>query len=200
MWLLKLIKNKREVIKISLSIAWGITGAGDYIEETVSIMDRISDECDVEVKVFLSKSAEQVVKWYKLWDLLNTKFPTLSVEKGPNTPFIAGQVQIGKFDLLLICPSTGNTTAKVACGIADTLVTNTISQAMKANVPVYMFPVDQKRGDVVTILPNGKELTLTMREVDLENVEKIKRMDGITVIENVNDIEGIIKSFEGGNR
>ena len=43
------------MIKISLSIAWGITGAGDYIEETVSIMDRISDECDVEVKVFLSK-------------------------------------------------------------------------------------------------------------------------------------------------
>jgi hypothetical protein len=54
-----------------------------------------------------------VVKWYKLWDELERSFPSLNVEKGPNTPFIAGQIQLGKFDLLLICPSTGNTTAKV---------------------------------------------------------------------------------------
>ena len=185
---------------MSLKIAWGITGSGDFIEESISLLKRILGEDGVDIKVFLSKSGEKVVRWYKLWDELEASFPNPSIEKGPNTPFIAGQVQMGKFDILLICPSTGNTTAKIACGIADTLVTNTVSQAMKANVPVYIFPVDQKRGDVVTILPNGKKLTLTMREVDIENVEKIKKMAKITVIENINDIGGIIKSFEGGNK
>ena len=188
------------MIKTGLKIAWGITGSGDYIEESVSIIERIMEEYDIEIKVFLSKSGEQVVRWYKLWDRLNESFPNLSVEKGPNTPFIAGQVQVGKYDILLICPSTGNTTAKIACGIADTLVTNTVSQAMKANVPVYIYPVDQKRGEVVTNLPDGRKLTLTMRDIDIENVEKIKRMNGIKVIENIDDIGGIIKSLEGGSK
>ena len=50
------------------------------------------------------------------------------------------------------------------------------------------------KGDVVTILPNGKELTLTMRDVDIENVEKIKRMKNITVIEDIKEIEVIIEN------
>ncbi|MDY6964667.1 MAG: archaeoflavoprotein AfpA [Halobacteriota archaeon] len=188
------------MIKTGLKIAWGITGSGDYMEESISLMKRISNEDDVDIKVFLSKSGEQVVRWYKLWESLEESFPNLSVEKGPNTPFIAGQVQIGKFDLLLICPSTGNTTAKIACGIADTLVTNTVSQAMKGRVPVYIYPVDQNKGDVVTSLPDGKELTLTMREVDIENVERIKKMNNIFVIKDVSEIEEIVKSFKEGNK
>jgi len=179
---------------MSLKIAWGITGSGDYIEETISIMTRISKSPDVDVKLFMSKSGEEVVRWYKLRETLEEFFPNFSVEKGPNVPFIAGQVQMGKFDLLLIAPTTGNTTAKIAHGIADTLVTNTVSQAMKARIPVYIYPVDQKIGDVLTILPNGKELTLTMRDVDIENVEKIKKMKNITVIEDISEIEELIET------
>ncbi|MDY6930745.1 MAG: archaeoflavoprotein AfpA [Halobacteriota archaeon] len=179
---------------MTLKVAWGITGSGDYIEETIKIMTRISKSSDIEVKLFMSKSGEEVIRWYKLRETLEEFFPNFSVEKGPNVPFIAGQVQIGKFDLLLICPTTGNTTAKIAHGIADTLVTNTVSQAMKARIPTYIYPVDQKKGDVVTILPNGKELTLTMRDVDLDNVEKIKKMDNITLIGDVREIEEIIEN------
>lgn len=192
MWFLILIKRGD---KMSINIAWGITGSGDYLEATVSLMKQILKKYDVNIKVFLSKNGELVVKWYKLWDELKEYFPKPSVEKGPNVPFIAGRIQLGKFDFLLICPVTGNTTAKIAYGIADTLITNSVSQAMKARVPVYIFPVDQKSGNTITNLPNGKKLTLTMREVDIENVEKIKRMKGITVIEDIADIEDIIKSM-----
>jgi flavoprotein len=65
---------------------------------------------------------------------------------------------------------------------------------MKANVPVYIFPADQKKGDIVTDLPGGKKLTLTMRDVDIEAVEKLRKMKGITVLEHPYEIRGIIKN------
>jgi len=142
-----------------------------------------------------------VVKWYKLWNELTENFPNWKVEKGANIPFIVGDLQLRKFDFLLICPATGNTTAKIAYGIADSLITNAVAQAMKARIPVYIYPADQKSGDISTILPNGKELILTMRDVDIENTEKLKKMEGITVLNHPKEIEDIIaKYIEGGKK
>ena len=179
---------------MTLNIAWGITGCGDRLEETLRLMEQINKECDVKIDVYLSKNAVLVIKKYDLFKELKKHFE-VTIERGPNTPFIIADLQLGKFDLLIICPATGNTTAKIAYGIADTLLSNAVAQAMKTQLPIYIYPADQKEGDIITKLPDGRELTLTMRNIDIENTEKLKRMAGINVIETPQRIKEIIPQW-----
>ncbi|VVB90406.1 Dihydromethanopterin reductase (acceptor) [uncultured archaeon] len=178
---------------MTLRIAWGITGCGDYLNESLEIMKELTKEHDLEVKVFLSEAGEMVVKWYKLYKELKTSFPKTYSERSPNVPFLVGDLQLGKYDFMLIMPSTSNTAAKIAAGISDTLLSNAASQAMKAKIPVYIFPADQKKGEIITDLPDGKKLTLTMRDVDIDAVEKLRKMPGLTVIKHPYEIREIIK-------
>ena len=177
---------------MTIRIAWGITGCGDYLKESLDIMKELTREHNLDVRVFLSRAGETVVKWYRLFNELKTNFPKTYLEKSPNVPFLVGDLQLGKYDFLIIMPSTSNTVAKIASGISDTLLSNAAAQAMKANVPVYIYPADQKKGDIVTDLPGGKKLTLTMRDVDLDAVDKLRKMKGITVLGHPDEIRGII--------
>jgi archaeoflavoprotein AfpA len=163
-------------------IAWGITGSGDQMIETYSILVDIKNQTGVETMVFLSKEGETVMKWYHLWDKIQNDFPNFKVDAGPNSPFIAGPLQMGHYDFLLIAPATANTVAKIVYGIADTLVTNAVSQTAKGKTPIFILPVDQKRGTVKTAAPSGRAFELSMREVDVTNSEKLAQMENITVL------------------
>ncbi len=178
---------------MTLRIAWGITGCGDKLKESLEIMKELTKEHNPEVKVFLSEAGEMVVKWYRLFEALKASFPKTFSEKSPNIPFLGGDLQTGKYDLLLIMPSTSNTAGKIAAGISDTLLTNAAALAMKAKVPVYIFPADQIRGEITTDLPSGKKLTLTMREVDIEAVDKLRKMTGIKVLAHPYDMREVVK-------
>ena len=181
-----------------IRIAWGITGAGDYLTESMSVMKNISGHSDVEVTVLVSKNAEMVMKLYKLWRDLISNFEKIKVEKGPNKPFVVGSLQVGYYSLFYVSPATANTTAKIAHGIADTLITNCVSQAVKGGTPVYIYPVDQKVGCVETQIPGGDSIKIRTRRVDVENVEKLKGMEGISVLKHPSDIEPIIASVFAG--
>lgn len=176
-----------------IKIAWGITGCGDRIKESVEIMKEVAGENEISVDVFLSRAGEMVVKWYRLFDELKTSFPGMLIEKSSNVPFIIGDLQSGKYEFLLIMPSSSNTVAKIAVGISDTLLTNAVAQAMKAGVPIYIFPVDQAKGKIITELPNGRKLTLSIRDVDIEAVDKLRKMSGITVMARPDEIREIVK-------
>jgi archaeoflavoprotein AfpA len=178
-----------------IRIAWGITGSGDKIIETVELMERLTREHNLEVHVYLSKEGTVVLQFYKLLNAVKERFSKVSLEKGPNAPFLSGKIQLGIYDFVLIAPATANTVAKIAYGIADSLLTNSAAQAVKANVPVYIFPVDQKEGEIVTKLPDGRDLKLRMRKADVENVERLRRMEGIYVLESVEAIEDVVKEF-----
>ncbi|MCX9084595.1 MAG: archaeoflavoprotein AfpA [Candidatus Methanoperedens sp.] len=177
---------------MTIRIAWGITGCGDHLKESFDLMKEVTKEHNLDVRVFLSQAGEMVVKWYKLYGDLKTSFPKTFSEKSPNVPFLVGDLQLGKYEFIMIMPSTSNTVVKIATGISDTLLSNAAAQAMKAGVPVYIFPADQKEGQIVTDLPGGKKLTLTMRDVDIEAVEKLRKMKGITVLEHPDQIRDII--------
>ncbi len=185
---------------MTLKIAWGITGCGDHLKESLDIMKELAKEYDLEVRIFLSEAGEMVVKWYRLYDELKTSFPRTFGEKSPNIPFLGGDLQTGKYDFLLIMPSTSNTVGKIAAGISDTLLSNAASLAMKAKVPVYIFPADQIRGEITTDLPGGKKLTLTMRDVDIEAVDKLRKMKGITVLASPIEIRAIVKKHIEGKK
>jgi archaeoflavoprotein AfpA len=176
-----------------VKIAWGITGCGDKIEEIAAMMIDLKRQYDLNVDVYVSKSGVMVLKWYKLWDKLKEEFFDLRTEVNANAPFLVGKLQTGHYDLFLVAPVTANSTAKIASGISDTLLTNAVSQGAKAQIPIYLYPPDNKPGALETILPGGKKLVLYIREVDVENVDKIRKMKSITVLDNVQDIRKVIE-------
>lgn len=173
-------------------IAWGITGSGDLIKETYDVMVDIKKRSDLETMVFLSKEGETVMKWYRMWDRIQRDFPNYKVDAGPNSPFIAGPLQVGYYDMLLIAPATANTVAKIVNGISDTLITNSVSQTAKGDTPIYILPVDRVAGTVTTTTPTGRSLVLKMRKVDIENSQKLAEMENITVLESPDDIYDIV--------
>ena len=173
--------SDQSVSASSKRLAWGITGAGDKLNETIAVM-RAVKERGYSVDVFASKDGEIVLKWYKQFDFVSSFFDSYSVEIGSNSPFILGSLQTGKYDALIISPATANTVAKIVHGIGDTLLTNAVAQTAKTETPIYIFPVDQKKGTVQTKAPDGREFSLKMREIDLKNVKKLKKMENIKVV------------------
>lgn len=178
-----------------IRVAWGITGAGDYLAESLSVMKKISRDFEVEFTVLVSKNSEMVIKWYRLWKDLKSSFEKVKLEKGPNVPFIAGPLQIGRYSLFFVSPATANTVAKIAYGIADTLITNCVAQAIKGGTHAYIYPVDQELGSRETPIPEGDKITITTRRIDVENVERIRNMEGITVLKHPFEIEEIVASI-----
>ncbi|MEZ5334580.1 MAG: archaeoflavoprotein AfpA [Methanolobus sp.] len=177
-------------------IAWGITGSGDLIKEVYETMVDIKNKSDIEIMVFLSREGETVMKWYHMWNDIQKDFPNFKTEGGPNSPFIAGPLQVGYYDALIIAPTTSNSVAKIVYGIADTLVTNVVAQTAKGSTPIYILPVDREMGTVETVSPEGRVMELKMREVDVSNTKKLAQMENITVINSpdaIYDILGVSK-------
>jgi archaeoflavoprotein AfpA len=176
-------------------IAWGITGSGDRIVETVEVMKKIQKEYEdvLDVRVFVSKAGEQVIKYYKLFNDLEKNFDKVWVEINANSPFLAGQLQVKRYEFLLLAPTTSNTVAKISLGLADTLLSNAAIMAQKAFVPTYIMPCDYKPGIITTILPDGSEMKLRIRKEDAEHVERLRRMEDITVIETPQEIPAIFE-------
>ncbi len=180
-------------------IAWGITGCGDKIEEICALMVELKKKHkDLNVDVYASKNAKLVLKWYRVWGMLEDEFYDIRTEVDANTPFLVGKLQTGHYDMFLVAPCTANSTAKIAYGIADTMLTSAVAMAAKARVPVYIFSPDNKPGELETILPGGKRLTLYIREVDVENVNRIRKMESITVLDSVQGIRSTVEEAVNG--
>lgn len=197
---LEIVMRKKEGKK-KRKIAWGITGSGDRLVETVEVMKETKKKYqdDVDIGVYLSKAGDKVVKYYKLVDDLKEDFDKILVEIDANSPFLAGQLQTGKFEFLLIAPATSNTVAKISMGIADTLLSNAAVMGLKAFVPVYIMPSDYKEGIIVTKLPNGRDLRLRIRKEDVEHVKKLAGMDDVLILEKPEEIHRIFeKHFKPG--
>jgi len=170
----------------------GITGTGFLLQETIDLMRELQESFDVDITVILSKEGAAVVKWYKKWILLTETVKKVKVEKTPNIPFYAGPLQLGKYDFFLNCPVSANTIAKIVYGIADTIITNCVAQAIKGGQIVYIFPSDQDTEPIVTTRPNGSPLILKIRDIELENIKKLKKMEGIVVISDFSEIKPLI--------
>ncbi len=175
--------------------AWGITGSGDEIKDILDVMIHFKENHPkVETRVYLSKSAQQVLTWYKIYDKITNTFK-VKIETNPNTPFLAGELQSGKYDFILIAPTTSNSTTKIALGIGDSLISNAVNMAVKAEVPVFVYPCEVGEEEKVTILPNGDELKLAIREIDARYIDVLEKDPGIHVLKNVVEIKQILNKY-----
>ncbi|HOV81486.1 MAG TPA: archaeoflavoprotein AfpA [Methanothrix sp.] len=181
--------------KAKRRIAWGITGSGDRITETVRTMIDLQKQYDdvADVRVFVSKAGEQVIKYYKLFNDLEKNFDKVWVEINANSPFLAGQLQLNRYDFLLLAPTTSNTVAKISLGLADSLLSNAAIMSQKAFVPTYIMPCDYMPGVITTILPDGSEMKLRIRKEDAEHVDRLRRMEDVFVIERPDQIAAIFE-------
>jgi dihydromethanopterin reductase (acceptor) len=149
--------------EISMRIAWGITGAGHLLQESVNVLVELSKEH--EVTVLLSGAGEEVLKMYGLYETVKNitggKYRELVMEDDQRASFpMTGRFSLGTYDLLVVSPTTSNTIGKIVNGIADNLITNAVAQSGKGLVITYIVPVDLESGDLQTVLPSKLELDL----------------------------------------
>lgn len=235
------------------SIAWGITGAGHFLDRSYQVFKELKlRNPELSVNTYISRAAEEVLRMYGLeqklvkisgGDYLEEIFR--ESEQGSSSPK-TGRFSLGRYDALFVTPATSNTVSKIAYGIADSLVTNAVAQAVKGKIPVYIVPVDIE-GSIISEMPynidrkkckhcetcpprkncphgaitekNGitdqidlleckgcgicKELCtynvikggpveVLVRDVDMRNVEIVKGLQGITVLESP---EAILELF-----
>jgi archaeoflavoprotein AfpA len=178
-------------------VAWGITGSGDRIAETVEVMIGLQKQYDdvVDIRVFVSKAGEQVIKYYKLFNDLEKNFDKVWVEINSNSPFLAGQLQVKRYEFLIIAPTTSNTVAKISLGLADSLLANAAIMSQKAFIPTYIMPCDYKPGTLTTRLPDGSEMRLRIRKEDADNVQKLRMMEDVYVIETPQEIHKVFEKY-----
>ncbi len=172
---------------MGLRLGWAITGAAHLLVETFKVMRELSEEH--RVSAFLSEAGEEVVRMFGLWRDLKEICPGghyreifTQREEGASCP-IVGRFAMGKYDALIVSPTTSNTVAKIVHGIADTLVTNAVAQAGKGGVPVLIVPCDYgEPGETIeTITPymvDRSRCTGCGRCVDACPSDAIELVDG----------------------
>lgn len=117
-------------------VAWGIAGAGEKMVETLEMMKKIKKEYEdvVDIDVYISRSGDQVIKYYGISNEIETNFNNIWVEINANSPFLAGQIQLGKYEFMLIAPCSANTVAKIALRMGDTLLANSAIMGQRADI------------------------------------------------------------------
>jgi len=143
-----------------VKIAWGITGAGHHLKESFDLFVEFKQlrGDSISITSFVSRAAEEVTRVYGLFQRLPLVSPggymeeiILETEQGWSYPK-TGRFSRGIYDALFISPATSNTIAKIAHGIADSLVTNAAAHALKAGISVFIVPVDIE-GKVKSAVP-----------------------------------------------
>lgn len=157
-------------------IAWGITGAGHYLEETVALMESIGKV--YEIHVFLSRAAEEVLAQYGLYHRVNA----MKVYRDRVASIhLLGKFYHHEYTTLVVAPATSNTVAKCVAGIADNLVTNIFSHAGKNRISTVVLPCDTIEGTIASKAP-GEIVEVQARKIDLENNRKLTSMEGVRVV------------------
>lgn len=160
--------------------AWVLTGSGHFFNECISLINELE-----EVDVFVSKAAEEVLVMYKKKNDISSN---VKIYKDNS----ASSVSVGKFykneyHTLVMAPTSSNTVAKCVYGISDSLASNIFAQAGKCRVECIYFPCDTAP-ELKTLAPSGY-VDVYPREVDLENVEKLKKFSDTLMVMSFKELK-----------
>ena len=160
--------------------AWMITGSGHLLEESLALADRLPG-----VDLLLSGAAEEVLEIYGIHlEDLRKRFRVIRDKTASAVP--VGLLYDRHYHTVVIAPATSNTVAKCAFGISDTLPTNMLAQAGKLAIPGIVFACDTEPV-VVTMGPQGW-VKLMPRNIELENVQRLRGIDHIRVACSIEDL------------
>jgi len=162
---------------------WCLTGGEYLLAESMEVLKRQSG-----ATVAVSTAGLEVVSMYGLLDELKGAADDIVLEgtHGRSAPII---MMLRSYDVVVVAPCSANTAAKIAHGIADSLVTNIVSQALKSCVKVVVLPTDAEP-EVTGKTVSGKDVRIRCRRVDLENVERLKQE--MVVVRNKTELENAL--------
>jgi dihydromethanopterin reductase (acceptor) len=164
-----------------MSIAWGITGAGHFLQECVDLIVKLDD-----VDIFLSRAAEEVLKMYRLQDDLNQRARAVMRDRAASAP-VVGRFSQSKVRVLVIAPATSNSVAKFVLGVSDSLITNLFAHAGKNRVPIIVLPTDVAP-EMDSVAPGNKTVKVYPRAVDLKNTATLREFPSVTVVETIEEL------------
>ena len=168
-------------------IAWGITGAGHFLRESLEAAASLEG-----VDFFASEAGLETLKIYGV----SPPSPP-RVDKSAST-LACRAFSAGKYGLLVIAPATSNSVAKFVHGISDTMIATLFAQAGKSRVPIVVLPTDVE--EVIDTMGATKPMRIYARPVDLENVEKLKRFPGVKVAATPGELKTAIAEILTRNR
>ncbi len=164
-------------------IAWGITGGEFYLREVVNLL--VSGQFRFDL--FLSRAGEELLSRYRMASAVFESAERIFRDTSASSPPIM-RLFSGRYRLLVVAPATSNTVAKMACGIADTLVTNMFAQAGKIGIKSIVLPTDHAPvQEFVTV--SGRKIVLKARRIDLENLKKLSDMEFVDVVTSIEELE-----------
>ena len=173
-------------------IAWGITGAGHFLEDCVKLL--LAHE---QADIFLSRAGLEVLKLHGLYRTLRESGHTVFTDEDA-AGFPATRLYGGRYDLVVIAPASANTVAKMVTGIANGLVTGLFATAGKCRIPAVVLPCDVA-GEVVSSTHKGKEIRVHVRPVDQQNTEALARFEGVRVVHSPQRLEEAIRGWPNLN-
>lgn len=166
-------------------LAWAITGSGHYLRESLDILQTLQD-----VDIYLSRAAAEIIKQYGFQAQLDAAGHKVYQDKTASSIPVERFYE-GVYHTLVISPATSNTIAKMAYGFSDSLVTNLFAQAGKTRVPSIVFACDTAP-ELESEAPRDNVVKVYPRQIDLENVAKLKTFADTAVVEDMADLQSTI--------
>lgn len=164
--------------------AWAVTGSGHFLDESMALATRLP-----RVDLFLSAAGEEVLPLYGYrLEKLRERFRVFRDKTASGVP--VGMLYHGAYHTMIVAPATSNTVAKAAFGFSDTLPTNMYAQAGKLGIPCIVFACDTEPV-VITKSPHDW-VELRPRNIDLENVERLRRIGHTQVVSSVGELEAAL--------
>lgn len=179
-----------------MNIAWGITGAGHYLKESVELiaaLNEANDSSSCKVDVFLSRAAEEVLRMYHLENELQRAANSIIRDTMSSAP-VVGRFARARYRVLVVAPATSNSVAKFVWGISDSLITTLFAQAGKSQVPSIVLPTDIAP-EMDSLTPSGSLIKVYPRPIDLENTARLRRFVDVTVVNEAKELQQCLNTF-----
>tara|TARA_B100000963_G_scaffold309206_1_gene285060 strand:- start:1058 stop:1615 length:558 start_codon:yes stop_codon:yes gene_type:complete len=170
------LKNEKKIKKW----AWVLTGSGHFFNETIELINKLD-----RVDLFVSKAAEEVLVMYKKKGKISQNIKIYQDNSASSAS--VGKFYKGAYHTVVMAPTSSNTVAKCVYGISDSLATNIFAQSGKCKVKCIFFPCDTAP-ELKTMAPSGM-VDVYPREIDLVNVEKLKKFKLTDVVESYKKLE-----------
>ncbi len=166
-------------------LAWAITGSGHYLRESLAILQTLQD-----VDIYLSRAAAEIIQQYGFQAALEATGHKVYQDKTASSIPVERFYE-GVYHTLVIAPATSNTIAKMAYGFSDSLVTNLFAQAGKTRVHSIVFACDTAP-ELESEAPRDNVVKVFPRQIDLDNVLRLKQFSDTTVAEDMTGLQHAI--------